>query len=220
MILYKYRPYDEHIKDNIGNNRFIMSSIDNLNDPFEMLCHVKGQNTNKYYYRIENYQYIIGSFSKNWNNILMWNMYSNNFKGVCFELEIDDSLINTEYPEVIYSNEKHEILVRDEKSITTLENGSLYFPRVEIDDIPIESIYRKHLNWKYEEEVRIVRKIDDEHQIDWFLKVKKINQIYVGYNISRSHFEQLKELALDHEIKLRLIQPNKFEEVLTSIEID
>ncbi|HCH3381892.1 TPA: DUF2971 domain-containing protein [Vibrio parahaemolyticus] len=81
--------------DNLKNKRLKVSNINNLNDPFEMLCVQLINKTTKCKLlnakQMTAERYGILCFSRNWSNPVQWGHYADNHKGLCLVFEIPDS---------------------------------------------------------------------------------------------------------------------------------
>tara|TARA_B110000902_G_C14149750_1_gene529040 strand:+ start:63 stop:911 length:849 start_codon:yes stop_codon:yes gene_type:complete len=124
------------------------------------------------------------SFSKIWNNLLMWSHYSNSHKGFC----------------VGFNTQK---LINSRK----FENGCKVFypqnyPLVKPFDNDVEKItsifYNKSNDWSYEEEYRMIKSFGSHRNNDEFKKQKIfyfednfISEVILGWKISKEHREEL-----------------------------
>lgn len=158
MILYKYRSLDnlKRLIEIILDKRIYVPRFKELNDPMEgfytytkdLLPYKKEINTLKN-------EALICSLSKSNLIGMMWIMYADEGKGCCLELEIRENTwdcIDVDY--------KSEIPIIDSPSKVNLKNIFGY----------------KSSIWKYEQEVRYIKK--SNRKIKLSVKVKKI---YLGY---------------------------------------
>ncbi len=147
MLLYKYLEY-EHAISSISKNRIKVSTIDSLNDPYEMLpCVIDTDGTFLPSERCrEVFKSIIGNhhgfvcLSETLTDPVMWAHYAAKHTGVAFEFEIPD---NEPMIQVKYKNRRVRIHVSDVK-----KNGSA--ERQAFNDL----LRRKFKGWSYEQEYR------------------------------------------------------------------
>jgi hypothetical protein len=148
MLIYKFYP-PEYALQSLLKCRFKVSPIDELNDPFEYLSLDMGDKRVRPFAKdfrntIARNNGII-SFSKNWNEPLMWAHYAKSHTGIALGFEVTDKFLThmnyitdriTPPPDVDTNKE----------SMRTLER------------LIYES---KHKNWQYEEEARLIRRLQD-----------------------------------------------------------
>ena len=155
----------------LSKNKFWLSTVENLNDPFELKSlFTESEKINKFNYPIgpinelKNSFYnafLIGCFSSNLtNNMPMWAHYANNHTGFCVEYKI----VNPElfYPIAyepfrapasgIYMNCLNLLLKKEESPLTTKEKSNLDFY---LSLILHNSIIKSDM-WKYENEYRLL----------------------------------------------------------------
>ena len=155
----------------------------------------------------------IACFSQTPYSMLMWSHYANSHKGFCIEYEIPIYSENTEtifhnlYP-VIYTDIRKDL---SQLSINWNSLGNITDD--ELCDFYKYCLLSKSLDWKYQQEIRLIScddLITDENYICQFFKIKKVylgNQMqpderkeiikickdkgiaYVGVTISQDRFE-------------------------------
>lgn len=120
----------------------MLSSVDNLNDPFELLgCDLTDMDIKKSAESakiMSNSKHAVLCFSKNWINPVLWSHYADSHKGICLGYDINDD----------YSIEMKYVNSRLKRKFD--ENGN--YDRNEFMDY----IKLKYKHWSYEEEVRMV----------------------------------------------------------------
>lgn len=208
----------------IVDNKFWVSTYDNLNDPFELKSiFIEEEKIKKYGYPVElvkevlkiHREYLIGCFTTNLtNNLPMWAHYANNHKGVCVEYKVLSP--NFFYP-VIYEKGRHlfnkicmnflSLAFKDMKGIITEEQkndlelyGQLLFHNTTIKD----------KSWEYEDEYRyIIPKIAfDNKEIKGGTLLNtttmgiEISGIYVGMCCEEKYKNRLIEVAKALGIKI------------------
>lgn len=144
------------------------------------------------------------SLSKNWNNSLMWAHYTESHKGFCVGFD-----------------SKHNFFLNylstDKKTSKTIKDVVYSDKRVEIPmtfdqaDLGFEPFITKSLDWKYEEEIRIIASLAlSDNLISgspyniYLFKVphSAINEIILGANIEAENEKIIRLFASQNNIKL------------------
>jgi hypothetical protein len=185
-IYYKYLTFDEYRANYFSNELLRFTQPKDLNDPFECLPQKPSfeeltnlinilipHNANnevklevrKRYNSIYlddlyskqcnevNNDIGIFSLSKNWNNILMWSHYTDSHKGFCIGfdskhnyfksfIDVKNNKSRAVY-DVIYSSERYKIPMIPEKN-----------------EISIKPYITKSIDWKYEQEIRVISSLN------------------------------------------------------------
>lgn len=96
MKVYKFHPMTniEHTLDIFINRRFYASKFDNLNDPMEGYFRSDPKLDRAFRKELQGDlgRTRICSFCREHTNPVLWAYYANGFKGVCFEVELDESI--------------------------------------------------------------------------------------------------------------------------------
>ncbi len=171
-IYYKYRGVKDlnRLANILKNNTLWASKYKELNDPMEWFFICKDEQFDQKILDEYKGDVRICSLSKSFNYGLMWAMYADEHRGICLEVEIDDSenckekcslsdKYWTKYT-VEYKNEPAEI----KKNYPSLD----------------EVLGVKSPQWIHEQEVRFVKKTTEEK---CFLKVN-IKKVYLGVRTS------------------------------------
>ncbi len=144
MKVYKYRSLTnfEFVADILCEQRFYASSFFDLNDPMEGLFEYEAGTKQEYIDAIVwgKKKLRVCSFSRNWENLLLWAHYADGFKGVCIELDLKKP-----------RNNAFKI------ARVTYEPGRLLFSNdagQQVDKMPSKILSRKNVAWEYEKEVR------------------------------------------------------------------
>jgi hypothetical protein len=107
MKLYKFKSLRnfQYVADIFCNKRFHTALFTELNDPMEGLFEYDPETSERYINQIKQEKGNLRtcSFSKNFKNLLLWAHYADGFKGICIEIEANDSSQN-ELVEVTYSS--------------------------------------------------------------------------------------------------------------------
>ena len=168
---FKYRSLSNlrYFLDILVNKRLYMATYSELNDPMEGAYLVSGNNssaTNQWLQllRSAKHDWRICSFSKKYNNILMWSHYADSHKGCCIECEVVSKPVN----------------------IVNVKYGS-QIPPINLNlppkDAAKDVLSRKLDFWKYEDEVRVLKDVPQGSTKSKFLKIK-IHSVYLGIRVS------------------------------------
>jgi len=157
--------------DDLKRERIKVSLINELNDPFELLPYLryKEHEKIKLYQNIHkavSKKYGLLCFSRTWNEPLLWGHYADTHKGIAIGFEI----LKDEILEVKYGSESKRI--KFELTNNPEQNEKLFLGLAKT----------KYEKWAYEEEYRILIKLEDCEidnnkyfiRFDNRLKVKKI----------------------------------------------
>jgi hypothetical protein len=140
LTLYKFRSLNnfEFIADIILNKQFYAAQFFDLNDPMEGFFRYDKRAKNEYINDIvkRKKKLRICSFSHTYENILMWAHYADGFKGVCFEVKVQNE-----------SNDFKRTPVTYNTAITPLTNNP-------IKEIAQTILSQKNKSWSYEKEIR------------------------------------------------------------------
>ena len=152
------------------------------------------------------------SFSRIWNNLLMWSHYSNSHTGFCVGFDTQ-KLINSKY----FYNGCNVFYPSEYPQVSPFDN----------DEIKIINIfYKKSKLWEYEEENRMTKLFGHHSDKDQFNKQKYfyfkddfITEVILGWKISKEHRDEIKIECKKRNIALYQIEdvPGKFEVTRTKI---
>jgi len=148
MKLYKFRSLErfEYVVDILVNQRFYMASVPELNDPMEGVFHAPGF-SDQYRQAMEKARerYRICSFFQSWTDPRYWAHYADGFKGICIEIETDRNRVA--WSTVDYG------------PLPLMDEGTMYAYSM----LPQLLLERKLETWDYEQEVRAILPIDNQH---------------------------------------------------------
>ena len=181
-MIYKFRPISSEenfnrLIDIINKHRFYAASLTELSDPLEGVYYsIMNRKREKLYKVITNGRKPEGlkicSFSKTYNTPVLWDYYAEQFKGVCFQVEILDNK-SFEILEIEYGSNPPNI----NRQTPEHRQGSWHI------------IYKwKHNDWKNEKEIRLIA---SNRYIDTSIK---INSIFFG--LKTKHDLKLKILRM------------------------
>lgn len=152
---YKFRTLHnfENILDIFYNKRFYAAHYKDLNDPMEGTFKYEDDVEKKDIEHIERNKehYRICSFSKSFDNILLWAHYADSFKGICIEVELRKNI---------------EYLTDVSYGIFTIANDLAKYPG-KLSDIAFTT---KNKAWKYEKEIRFITKNEYIYEPDVNIK--------------------------------------------------
>ncbi len=233
MILYKYLSFSVGMQA-IAKNTVRFTPPSQLNDPFET-------SASQYFpfmlQRIANDYYGILSLSRSPINPVIWSHYghgpqlgtqksipvfkSSAHRGIVIGIDADIAGFNdietcvlpASLGNIIYTNTKPPIKVKENNLTWNLENGRIqrYIPEL-LEQVQQKFLY-KSIGWSYEEEVRVIKALVSEefrneyqgrrHKLNGILTLppNSIKEVYFGC----THF---RSAALFRRIqRLRLFQP-------------
>lgn len=208
----------------IVDNKFWVSTYDNLNDPFELKSiFIEEDKIKEYGYPVEmikevlrmHKEYLIGCFTTNLtNNLPMWSHYVNNHKGICIEYNVVSPSFF--YP-VMYEKGRHisnnicmnfvALAFRDMKGkITTEQKEELEL----YSQILFHNTMIKDKSWEYEDEYRYIipKMISDDKEIKGgtLLNTRtigiEISGIYLGMCCEEKYKSMLIDIAKSLGIKI------------------
>ena len=170
-IYYKYKDVKdiERLGLLLKEQKIWASTYYNLNDPMEWFFESKDSKFNQKLLDEYKGDVRICCLSKTSNYGLMWSMYADEHRGICIELEIEDSENIKENAGL--SSEywiKYDVEYKNECSV--IKDG---YPSID------EILKVKSPQWRHEQEVRFVRKSKE----NCYLKVK-IKRVLIGVRAS------------------------------------
>lgn len=134
----------EYGLDNIRRRRLKISTLNELNDPFEMLAATQsdflGRTTMQLLKDVIGLHLGIVCFSRNWHNPVQWSHYADRHRGVCLGFEVaDDVAMPVRYVS---------------KRITADHVMRPETPEADVRRIATQLAVTKYSHWRYEQEVR------------------------------------------------------------------
>ncbi|WP_241767186.1 DUF2971 domain-containing protein [Buttiauxella noackiae] len=186
MILYKYidnASLDRFFEDGYISIKFTPHS--EFNDPFESYGYaLDDESIESLTMRYEiNQNLACLCLSKNPLNVLMWSHYADKHQGFVVAIDTEKAGFDDEAKCLITAS-KGEIdyLGSRIKSKLKISQENIYDT-----DIISKLLLTKSLHWKYEEEIRIIKKIESLQKqgtvlIDKIIDLKSVTGIYIGIN--------------------------------------
>ncbi len=148
MRLY-YFTAEEWAVDNLAKRRLKISNILELNDPYELLCIVTGDQVMKGQF-LEYRDTIVKSrglisFSTKWDNPIIWSHYADRHRGICLGFEVDE-------------RDTFAVTYTDDR-ISMMEEMRVHGDRKKLLQRILST---KHTPWAYEHEVRVFSEFNNE----------------------------------------------------------
>ena len=188
MIAYKFRSpaQIEFTLDILFNNRLFCADWSRMNDPMEgyfAYSHTATDEADlsKQLDEIveEKKRIKICSLSKTFDCHLLWAHYADGFSGIAIEVELPDTCVK----------------VREVKYRGVFASVSLTNARIP-EHTAREILSSKYLEWKYEQEVRIL------NNSEWYQLESPVRRIIVGHRMNPSLFEGLRIICKHRGIKI------------------
>ena len=181
--VYKFISAEHGISD-LKERRLKLSTIDNLNDPFDLYA-IDTTNPQIAYavtMSVAEFKRDTGllCFSRNWDNLLLWSHYAASHTGLCLGFDIPDHS-----PEAsIYMNVHYQpsLLKITERNVSV--------------DLAKRSLSTKHESWSYEEEVRMfvgITEQPDRSGLFWiqFVPDLQLREVIIGAQCRAEHADEV-----------------------------
>lgn len=198
MRVYKFMDAKFGLKT-VTEKRLKISRIEDLNDPFELIPY---NLTNKHHRRIlqatraqlaQNRGLLC--FSTTWHDPVMWAHYSDKHRGLCLGFEVPKNICRS----------------------VTYESQRLPFPTSPTLVDAERMLFTKYHNWRYEKEIRVWVRLEDQEDGMYFYDFNKaiqLVQVIVGVRCTLSRKALVSALGtLAKSVKLTKARPGfrKFE---------
>ena len=197
MRVYKF--LDERFgMKSLAEKRLKISTVEDLNDPFELLPFGMTDKTNRM--ALNSARKVWGAehgmlcFSSDWRDPVIWAHYSDKNRGLCLGFEIPDA----------YATKVNYVSDR------------LPFPdRLQLDDAAAW-VFTKFANWSYEKEIRICTTLKDKSDGLYFKEFGQdlnLTEVVAGARCKLTRDEILQVLRPLNNVKLIKARPgfNRFE---------
>ena len=218
--LYKYRSDTTLDRDSVlfANDQIWISSMDTLNDPFEFAISLDEKILNQkmpFFNDMDTYMQLknniknlfeeflkyrskcsVFSMCQSNYNLLLWSHYANSHKGYCIEYNSIDILKQFRHflLPVIYQENYLQAGISD------IANPVAPFK------LAIKSITTKSIEWKYEQEWRIVRTCQSGDKSEHTSEFPKPTAVYLGCNADCMVQSKLLELCRQKQIPVYRMQ--------------
>ena len=222
--LYKYRAYNTNSLDMLINREFYFSDPEHLNDPFDCQISISKSveeaveyaektaqhsvksklskliKLNDLYSKIERDAKSCGilSFSKYENNILMWSHYSDEHRGFCLGFDLSQKFTkhNKEY-QIIGTSDVYYCETDPFFDFFMGIAESEHRPRWDDFWLPLlnRAVIAKSEAWKYEDEVRVVRKESGPVSFDQ----KELVEVIFGLKTPKKNEETIRAILKEKE---------------------
>jgi Protein of unknown function (DUF2971) len=139
-----------HGLSSIKQRRLKISTIDQLNDPFEALSiALSNKSLRSEWQKAKSRfstEYGLLCFSATWSSALMWSHYADRHRGICLGFDLPgDDLIRVDYKAKRMINSEDELVLRGPISRETIE----------------KCLSIKYKSWHYEKEIRRIEPLRD-----------------------------------------------------------
>lgn len=129
--------------------RLKLALLEDMNDPFEFLGADQRNASDRTAFPIlkAEINQTIGvlCFSRAWSDPVLWSHYGDRHHGICLGFDILDQWAK-------------EVTYQGNRLVTDLEHA---FERENLDDLPLKLLTTKYEHWRYEDEVRLVLRLED-----------------------------------------------------------
>lgn len=187
MIVYNFTS-EKYALSNINNKRIKISTIDDLNDPFELLAislsdkHFRKSILNSRNKIIDTKGIIC--FSLNWKNPLLWGHYADKHNGICLGFDIPDRMLQK--IEYVEARQLVSFKSKDKSDLGKFE----------------KLLNLKFIDWEYEEEYRIwvdlnTKKCEDGKYFYNFNPLLTLKEIIIGPRNTMSPTDLSKLITTD-----------------------
>ena len=169
--------------DDIRHRRLKIATLNELNDPFEMLAMSFKDQTLRDAFRATKEQmaqrFGLLCFSRSWHNPVQWSHYADRHRGLCLQFEVRDDLAKP----VTYTKAR---LAVD----STLIGGQ----GQDAEEFIQRAISTKFSHWRYEDEVRLFVRLEDRDEETgfWFKDFDadlRLTEVIVGVDSDASRNE-------------------------------
>lgn len=229
-LVYKYRPLSQKtgekisdfdkVMDILENNRLYFPNRSQLNDPLEGIIQPIYYSTLGSSYYISNGilqpefkhildEYKILSLSRHPDNMQMWAHYANNYCGVC--IGFDMSNVEEKLRKVKYTKKKLKPIFIDREDDQQSRETEIVYNNL---------LYKSYF-WKYEKEIRIIKKTPNMY---YNLPQNAIKCIIFGnvLEIDPTDIERIAGVCEEKNIKMYhvVMAVNRFDIIIESFNID
>lgn len=145
-----YFTSEKHAVSNLENRRIKIATINDLNDPFELMGLKLANKDYRKLFRQKRSEFAkafgILCFCISWHSPVLWSHYGEKHAGICLGFDVTDKLL------------------KEVKYITSMRimESQIYALQSQIDmELMVELLYFKFLDWKYEKEIRLLVKLEE-----------------------------------------------------------
>ena len=188
-LYYMCKGINKYTIESLVNKGVYKNNVDNFNDPFDP--YLKKYNTilNDECKKIK-----VTCFSEKDDNLLLWAHYADNHRGLCLGYKLNHELDKTSFDKVIYKEIETEFI--EIRKLKQGNFGKYIYDNVELKEniLTLKELYlRKHRDWAYENEYRLVH--FDINNTDPYYKNLELKEIIFGMNTPNSDIELIKEIV-------------------------
>lgn len=202
IIIYKYRVLNIHTIDSLLNGYLSFSYLQKLNDPLDMPIFQMQNNVFLKQALFKKEVFKVSCFTRNCSNNLMWSHYADSHQGICIGYRISSLPLSVGWRLIDYK------LSSARKDEISKEDGLL-----------VSGVFSKLYDWRYEEELRLIRFNDDGDRLFYYPLIKsfekgqkmecRISEIVLGCEFSLANTSLIRNIVevLNRQYK-RLNLPN------------
>ena len=195
MLVYHFLN-EEHALDDLRRRRLKVATINELNDPFELLGPAStNKNQRAMFEMVKNMAaayFGLICFSRNWSSPVQWSHYADGHRGLCLGFDVPRSCLHS----VSYSKKRLEI------DFSTFD-GPMSASLSKFKEI----LTTKYDHWSYEDEERYFVGLNDlRHEAGlYFLPFANnfvLRKVIVGHRCPLTKFELRKHLSMATNVAL------------------
>lgn len=203
--LYRYSDADEWNICNLCKQQLRLSKVGDLNDMFEGIIPPQKQLTEKDLEVFGELAYV-KCFSENWNNLLMWAHYADGGRGMCVEYNLtwlpdNDPIFHHLYP-VHYTEQRYTPTDFAEETENIMGKGCPSAQQEYWSKRMLAYHLVKSMDWKYEQEWRLVIPAGEVHDSGNKLKIKNhllpfhcVSAVYLGSKMPQEKKNQIRDVV-------------------------
>lgn len=184
-IYYMCKGINKYTIEALVQKGVYKNEVKNFNDPFDPFFKKFSTLLDEEHHKIK-----ITCFSQEYDNLLLWAHYGNNHKGVClgYELDLDDK--NIYFDKIIYQEIETEIVGTKKPSLDIIDR------QVQLAEkyLDLKELYlRKHKDWSYEKEYRMLH-LDINSKENYYKNIK-LKEVIFGIDTPKSDIELIKTIV-------------------------
>ncbi|MZR31029.1 DUF2971 domain-containing protein [Sneathiella litorea] len=199
--IYKFCGLAKHALDSLERKRIKICTGSDINDPFDVLPYLDLHGTS-HEYLIQLRDTVFSrfgfiSFSRNWENPLLWSHYCDNHRGICLGFDIwdDDKIVDIDY-------------VKSRPDELRWKGISIKEGRTRFSVMAADIFRYKMAEWRYENECRTIEELPSRDIVSglYFRNFKdsqlKLKEVIIGAHCEVP-FEDIKSiLPTNSDVKI------------------
>ncbi|MGL6064649.1 MAG: tetratricopeptide repeat protein [Fusobacteriaceae bacterium] len=189
-IFYTYKEINKNTIESLVKKGVYKNDSSNFNDPFDPYFKI---NKTIFYKELLNIK--ITCFSETGKNLLLWAHYGNNHKGVClgYKFKRNKDVKNICFNKIIYNEIKTEkVKPKEELKDKILKVNNM---KIEEEGLTIADTYfRKHQDWSYENEYRMLH-LNTEEDTEKHFTGLELKEVIFGMETTDEDKKLIKEIV-------------------------